>query len=145
MAHHSANQALNRLLILLSRSLPMYLGDAAPWVSYNGDATRDALENLVIDLKRYIEQLTRLLNDRRQTIDPGEFPMTFTDLHDLSLDFLLKRLVEHQRRNVQAIEQCVLQLRDDAQGLALAEEILSNARGHLETLESLTARNVPAK
>ena len=119
--------------------MPMYLSHAAPWVSYNGDGTREALDSLVADQKRNIERLTQLLQDRRHTIDPGEFPMTFTDLHDLSLGFLLNRLVEHQRNDVQAIQRFVGQLHGDVEGLDLAEDILTDARGHLQKLESLTA------
>jgi hypothetical protein len=138
MVDHRGNQALNRLLVVLSRSMPMYLSHAAPWVSYNGDGTREALESLVAGQKRSIERLTQLLQSRRHTIDPGEFPMTFTDLHDLSLGFLLHRLVEHQRHDVQAIEHCVGQLHDDVEGHDLAQEVLADARAHLQKLESLT-------
>ena len=71
---------------------------------------------------------------RRHTIDPGEFPMTFTDLHDLSLGFLLNRLVEHQRHDVHAIERCVGQLHGDVEGHDLAQDILADARAHLQTV-----------
>jgi hypothetical protein len=141
MVDSRANQVLNRLLIVLSRSMPMYVSHAAPWVSYNGDQTRDALDHLVADQKQYVERVTRLLQDRRYTIDPGEFPMTFTDLHDLSLGFLSKRMAEQHRLDVQAIERCVQQLQGDAEGRALAEEILDNAREHLHSLDSLGAQS----
>jgi hypothetical protein len=140
MADQRTNQVLNRLLIVLSRSMPMYLSHAAPWVSYNGDRTRDALDRLVADQKQYVERLTRLLQDRRYTIDPGEFPMTFTDLHDLSLGFLSKRVLDQQRLDVETIERSLQQLQADAEGRALAEEVLDNAREHLQSLKSAIAQ-----
>ncbi len=139
MLNQSVNQCLNRLLVVLSRSMPMYLSHAAPWVAYNGDGTRDALGRLVADQKHSIERLTQLLQDRRHTIDPGEFPIVFTDLHDLSLGFLLNQIVEHQRHDVEFIERCVGQLHGDVEGHDLAEDVLADARAHLQKLESLTA------
>ncbi len=67
MLNQSVNQVLNRLLVVLSRSMPMYLSHAAPWVAYNGEETREALESLVADQKRSTERLTQLLQSRRYT------------------------------------------------------------------------------
>ena len=68
--------------------------------------------------------------------------MTFTDLHDLSLEFLTKQLIAHQRRDVHAIEARVPRLARDIEGQVLVEEIVGNARGHLEMLESLDGQPV---
>ena len=69
---------------------------------------------------------------------PGAFPYQFTSVHDLAIDYLLERLIECQRRDVTRIGRCVDDLAGLPQHAALAEEILGNARGHLETLEQLS-------
>ncbi len=63
--------------------------------------------------------------------------MTFTDTHDLSLDYLVNELVDYQRQDIAAIEKCVVDLNADGNGRALAEEVLGNARGHFESLKEL--------
>lgn len=133
-----SNHALNRVLVVLHRSLAAYLSYADPWVAYGNEESRRIFDRIVADKKERVAQLTTLLHARRHTIDFGEFPMDFTSLHDVSLDFLLKGLVEHQRRDVQTIEGCLGRLKGDAEGRALAEEILASSQRHLHSLEVLT-------
>jgi hypothetical protein len=55
---------------------------------------------------------------------------------------LLQELIRHQRLDIETIEDCVADLRGDRPARELAEEVLGNARGHLENLESVVT--VPA-
>lgn len=126
---------LNRLLQIHYRSLPMYLASARPWVPRGHEKAAETVDLVVEDQKRTIDKITRALLDLGADIALGEFPMVFTDLHDLSVDFLLKELVEAQRRDVAAIEDCVADLAGDP----LAQEALGAAKGHLESLEEAVA------
>jgi hypothetical protein len=139
-----SNQALNQVLITLHRSLPAYLSFADPWVAYGNEEPRRILTRMVADKEQFVARLTALLDARRHTIDFGEFPMDFTSLHDVSLEYLLNQLVEHQRRDVQTIEATLGQLAGDAEGRALVEEILASSRRHLHSLESLTRQPTAA-
>jgi hypothetical protein len=122
---------LNRLLQIHYRSLPMYLASARPWVAPGQENAAEALDLVVADEKRMVEKITQELLAAGADIDVGEFPMTYTDLHDLSVEYLLKEVVESQRHDVAAIEDCVVALR----GEPLAQEALGAAKGHLESLE----------
>ena len=51
----------------------------------------------------------------------------------------------YQKQDIAAIQQCVADLAGDPAGRALAEEVLGNARGHLESLEELLAAELNAK
>lgn len=126
---------LNRLLQIHYRSLPMYLASARPWVAPGHEKAAEALDLVVADEKRMVEKISHELYAAQADIDLGEFPMTYTDLHDLSIDFLLKEVVESQRHDVAAIEDCVVALR----GEPLAQEALGAAKGHLESLEEAIA------
>ena len=138
-----ANRALNEVLAILEQSLPMYLRFAPPWVGNGEQRTRLAWESVVADRETAIAKLSALLDSRRHTIDHGEFPMDFTSLHDLSLDFLVQQLIEHERRDVDAIATRLSRLSSDPEGQALAGEILVNARHHLESLESSRSAKSP--
>ena len=131
---------LSRLFVLVYRSLPMYLADACPWTHPGDEQATRVLSAIVADAKSYAGQIAELILRTRGRIELGEFPMEFTDLNLLSLDYLLTELVRNQRRAIAAIERCAAQLTRDREAHALAEEALGNARGHLESLEELVKR-----
>ena len=75
------------------------------------------------------ERIVELLFDRRQTLSFGDFPMVFTDTHDLSLDYLVNEMIFYQKQDMAAIGQCINELRMDLPARALAEEILGQRPG----------------
>lgn len=133
-------QALNRLLTVLYRSLPMYLTYASPWINRGDERAVAALKHIVEDQKQMATRVAQCIMQHHGPIELGEYAIEFLDMHDLSLDFLLTMLVEYQKRDVATIEQCVAALHADRQAAQLAEEALGAARGHLETLEELAGQ-----
>jgi hypothetical protein len=69
--------------------------------------------------------------------DPGEFPIEFTDTHDLAIDFLIQEAIDCQKQDIAELEQCVEALRLAPAAQSLAAEALGMAKGHLESLEEL--------
>ncbi len=69
--------------------------------------------------------------------DPGRFAMHMTAKNDLSLGFLLREVIAQQEQDVAAIERYAAGLEEIASLHSLAEEILGNARGHLDILKEL--------
>ena len=131
---------LGRLLHVLCRSLPMYLEDAKPWTCQDDQPAERALANLVADARTFSLRVADAILDLRGQPNAGRFPSSFTAIHDLSLSFLMPRVVQSQRDDVATIEQCVAELASVPLVRPLAEEILGNARGHLDILEALLAR-----
>jgi len=131
--------ALNRLLTILYRSLPLYLDYACPW-TYRGDEKAVAtLRNIVAGQKQLSTRVAQAVMALGPT-EIGEFPIEFLDMHDLSLDFLVKKLIEYQKKDIAALEQCAAELAPDRKASALADEALGAARGHLESLEDLASQ-----
>jgi hypothetical protein len=144
MARIDTNAVLNRLLITLYRSFPMYLADtAAVWTHAGDDEAKETVGSVASDYRMYSQRLIDLLQERRTAFGLGEYPMAFTDTHDLSLDYLISELIFYQRQDIDGIEQCVSALTSDPQGRSLGEEILGNARGQLESLEELAKAPAP--
>lgn len=131
------NAVLNRLLILHHRSLPMYLSYALPYPTRGDDKARDVLKHIVASQKEMVDRIGSLLVEREVDVTHGEFPIYFTGLHDLSLEYLVRRMIADQRRDIAEIEKCAEQLSDDPYGKALAEEALGAAKAHLDALEEL--------
>ena len=138
-------EVLNRLLVIHHRSLPMYLSYAAPWQTQRDQAAREVLDHIVADQKQMVDRIGELVLERDGDVEHGEFPMYFTGLHDLSFDYLVRRMIADQNRDVAAIEQCVDQLESDPLAKALAQECLGAAKGHLDSLEELIHPAEPAE
>jgi hypothetical protein len=125
---------LNRLLQTLHRSLPMYLAEAQPWAGRGGEELRSVLTSVALDYRSYVVRLSDMILELGGPVEVGRFPTEFTDLHDLAVDYLLHRCIELQRRDLGVIQCCVESLDHDSAPRLLAEEVLGNARGHLERM-----------
>jgi len=139
MSPPSTTEILNRLLVLHMRSLPMYLGYAPPNQLDWHPRAKAVLGQIVDDQKRTIDRLGTLILDSNGTIDYGEFPMSFTSLHDLSLDYLLKLLIERQQKSIVACEKLAEMLNMAPYAQAAAREAVGEAKGHLENLQEVQA------
>jgi rubrerythrin len=121
-----------------SLSLLQYVSEAFPWA---GPEDREALAKFrrVTDEDREgIGELRRYL--AREKIMPsfiGSFPQSFTSLGFVSLQALLPKLVEAQRRHIAALERDLGEL-TDAEAKALVQKILDRKRRHLTELESIS-------
>jgi hypothetical protein len=140
MTKIGTHQALNRLLTIVYRSLPMYLAHACPWIGRGDEKAVAALGHIVEDQKRLSNRIAGYILETHGTIETGEYPIDFLDTHDLSLDYLITKLVGCQKDDVAAIERCAADLAGDREAAALAEEALGAARGQLETLEELAGQ-----
>jgi bacterioferritin (cytochrome b1) len=135
MKSSEAVPALNQLLHIVCRALPMYLADAKPWTRCGQQPLRMALDHLVADRQRYAQRLAESIVQLGGRPDPGRFPTEFTGKNDLALEYLLPEVCAAQKEDVARIEDCALQLTGAPWLHSLAEEIHGNAVGHLEVLQ----------
>ena len=137
----SANiDVLNRLLTLLRRSFPMYLTYAEPWVGPGDKQMLEVLEHIVFDQNLLAERVSGFIMMDGTQPQTGDFPMDYTDTHDLQLDYLLRLAINYQKQDIEAMRQCVDDLRLAPLASTLAEEALGMAQGQLESLEELVAQ-----
>jgi hypothetical protein len=140
----STKEILNRLLILHERSLPVYLSFAAPEHIERHPRIGQVFQQMAEDHKRTVDRLGTLILENHGTIDHGEYPMSFTSLHDLSADYLLKLTIERQKKVISAIEKLADMLLSAPYAQAAAREALGGAKGHLENLEEAAAEPAAA-
>jgi len=136
--------ALTRVKQALDRSLARYLADAVSWRAKPDDPAMRLITQIAADQDHYADALGHLLDERDAVITTGGYPMAFTSLHDLELDYLLRRLIEHQKQDIAAIESCVELAGSDLEARGLIEECLGAAKGHLESLEEAVHGPAPA-
>jgi hypothetical protein len=137
MQHSQAHEPLARLLAIESYSLPIYLQTAAPWARLGEERALETLSHIAADQRRLAGLIARRLERLEGHVPRGDFPQRFTWLNDLSLDYLLRLLIDEQQRDIKTIEDCIAKLTADRHSLSLAEEALGAARAHLESLEEL--------
>ena len=130
---------LNRLLAIQLKSFPQYLRWSRPYVRAGREETLDALTAVAKDQDSIAGRVSAMIVDAGYLPRHGEFPMEFTDMHDLGIDFLLNAAVAYQEQDVEAIAGLVERLQTSPPGRAIAEEALGMAKGHLETLRELNA------
>ena len=139
MSPPSTTDILNRLLVLHERSLPMYLSYAPPADLAKSEKAGAVLQQIVEDQRRTIDRLATIVLDAGGTIDHGEFPLSFTSLHDLSLKYLLKLLIDRQQKLIAVCGKFADELSLAPFAQAAAREAVGEAKGHLENLQELQA------
>jgi len=136
MPDQASNSALNDLLILVYRSLLQYTMECWPWSDVGEAGEQQAIDALAGEQKDLVERLARLLDHRGVAVDLGTYP-DWSELHYVSLDSLLARLIDDEEAMLAAIERLRPALQNDAEGNALADELVAAERRHLSKLREI--------
>ena len=140
MPRQSPVEILNQLLALHTRSLPTYLLSAKPWVSNEAaQAALTVLEQIAADQELVAGRIVAVIRDEHGTPTSSEFPINFTDMHDLSMDYIMAEVQARQEREIEFMEWAVENLAGAAVRGAIAEEALGAAKAHLDSLRELGA------
>lgn len=113
----------------------MYLTSAPPHRQFGDEQGWETLQNIMDDQKLMIDKIADHVESLDGVPNHGEFPMEFTGMHDLSMDFVLKQSFERQKREVELIEQISSDLEPGSQAKALSQESLGAAKAHLLSLQ----------
>jgi hypothetical protein len=136
-------QVMNRLAVIHGRSLASYLNYASPTWHRGDEKARQALADITAQQLETVDRIAEWILEHDGVVSRGSYPMVYTAYHDLSFDFLLNRLIEHQQQDVAAIQACLGQL-DDARAREMAQESLGEAKAHLDMLRELLRPNTTA-
>jgi hypothetical protein len=126
--------SLNRLSVAHSRSLTVYLQYAPPWLEKGHEEVMTVLEQIVRDQEATVDRIGTMIQSAGEDVDPGKFPISFTGLHDLSIEYLVSLMIEGQREIISISEQAVSELAADAMAQAVAQEAVGTAKAHLDSL-----------
>ncbi len=146
LSHEQMIGHLNRLLVTQRCSLARYLSKSLFWTHRGNEALVKAIRGISDDQKHYAHRLIEAIGERDGRVESTSFPMAFTSLNDLALDYLLTRLIEYQRRDLQVIQQCAAESVKGTLAPSLGEEILRSEREHLDILKSFSlTQSLPDK
>lgn len=127
-------EMLNRIAALHHRSLPTYLTYARPWVRSGSEAKAEIIEDIAADHHDLVQRILRTLEADDRPLSLGDFPMAYTDLNDLSLDFILQELTHYERRLLRTLEEIATWMDRDQSSYLLVNMAIGMAIGHLENL-----------
>ncbi len=138
MISTDTTDTLNRVLTILQRSFTQYLRYARPYIPPGREKVSEVLEQLASGQDTLAERVTQAIHESGGLPDDGDFPIEYTDSHDLSIDYLLDVAIDCQRQDIADLSHYVDALRLSPVAQALASEALGMAKGNLEQLEELT-------
>jgi bacterioferritin (cytochrome b1) len=129
---------LNRVLEILERSFPQYMRYARPYVPPGREIIMQTIEQIVSGQDALAERVSQHIFESSGLPDHGDFPIEFTDTHDLAIDFLLQEAIDCMRQDIADLQECVDALRLAPAAQSLASEALGMTKGHLELLQKQT-------
>ncbi len=138
MPDAQTNAALNDLLILSYRSLLQYTIECWPWTDPDDSAEQQAIAEMAREQQAVVARIADLLDRRQQSIDFGTYP-DWSEMHFVSLDYLLIKLIADEENLIAAIEQAQPTLKADPTASALAFDLVHVERQHLTRLRELAA------
>jgi hypothetical protein len=127
---------LNRVLEILERSFPQYMRWARPYIPPGREGIMQTIHHITAGQDSLAERVGRHIFESGGLPDHGDFPIEFTDTHDLSIDFLLEEAIDCTKQDIADLEQSVESLRLAPAAQSLASEALGMTKGHLELLEN---------
>ena len=132
------NAAINALLINLGRSLLQYVSEASPWTNAESEATRDEVYELAERQSQAVNRITEYLTAQNWPIDFGIYPTEYTDLHFVSLDFLMDQIIPNADELAVEIHE-TRRLIDDPQASELLSAVETAQQSIADRLRELTA------
>lgn len=138
MALSTELEILNRVQRELSGCFLQYVGEIWPWTSVGTDGSKlkSVLDQCVARQRQSIAQLTEYLAPRQTRVESGCFSANFTDLHYVSLHFMLKHLIASQSLIVESLSRAVSML---STGGEVRELLAAVRQSEDETLAALKA------
>jgi rubrerythrin len=130
---------LQDILCREGRSVLTYVAEAYPWTTRTEEKTLADLQRLIAAEREAVAGFGRFLVRRRIPLPYlPPYPTHFTTINFLALDFLLPRLIEHERRSIADLERDLAALKDPT-AQAEVEKLLALKRRHLPRLEELAS------
>lgn len=126
---------LQQVAALHHRSLPVYLTYARPWVRYGSEDRETVIEDIAADHHELVERILRVLEEDGRPVSLGDFPMAYTDLNDLSLDFILQELTRYEQQLETTLRGYQSRLVAESIPYGIVDYAVGMAQAHLQILQ----------
>jgi len=124
------------------RSLLQYISEAFPLGTSSGDPAPEKLRDLAREERDAVATLIKFLARRRHTVPYlGAFPMSFTTMNYVTIEYIVPRLADDGRRAIAALEHDRAALAD-AEAREQVDRFLELKRRHVKALDEMAAAPV---
>lgn len=130
-------EILNRILRDLSGSFLQYVGEIWPWssVGVDGEKLRRLVSSSCARQQQSIALVAQYLAVHQPRVEYGAYSADFTDLHYVSLQFLLKQLIAQQTILVESLSRLVTLLPNGDESQVLVAAVRQNEQQNLSDLQ----------
>jgi hypothetical protein len=126
------------------RSLLQYISESFPWTTAKNHQALPVLFDMVKEEQEGTAAIVRLLlKNRLRPPYLGAYPMSFTTINYMALDFLLPYLVDFERRRCAELGKDLAVLSDE-DARELVKSLLDMKERHLAGLINLLGKEKPA-
>jgi len=144
MADQTVNEILNQIVGCVYRSLLQYSIECSTWTTLTESAgamtpEQQAVEQMAARQQEFVGRLADLLTERGAIVNYDNYPDN-SQLHYVSLDYLVGQIIEDEQYVVAQLEAGLKSLGHDAEASALVTEILASERANLAKLRQLAAK-----
>jgi hypothetical protein len=139
MAEIQHNARLNSFVISIGRSLLQYADECWPWASLAEAQAEAAFHRIAAVQRQEVAALAELLAQREWNLDFGMYPTEYTDLHFVSLDYLLSRIIAGEQAVVADLEDAVHSCGEDSEAAHVLSEVLTTEKKIVERLKAIEA------
>ena len=144
MSQQHQNARLNDVLIRIHRNLLQYAGECWPWSAVDHAEEQAVIFEMVAEQRDETHDLVWILQQRGWNVEFGTYPTDYTDLHYISLEYLLDRLVAEQKQLIQDVESAIVDCAEDPRGRTLLETLRPRLRNRLDKLHALASARTAA-
>jgi hypothetical protein len=126
------------------RSLLQYVNESFPWTTAKNRQVLPVLVDMVKEEQDSAAAIVKLL--LRHRVRPpylGAYPMSFTTINYMSLDFLVPYLIDFEERRIAELEKDIAGI-TESEARQLLQTLLSMKQRHLATLTGLLNTEKPA-
>jgi len=144
MADQIPNDILNKIVARVYRCLVQYAMECWPWTTATETPGIEPPEQKAVDeiaarQRAFIARLVDVLTARGEVVDFGNFP-DYSEMHYVSLDYLLRKFVVDEQKLVSELEAAVPALKGDATAAGLVSELLAAEKENLVRLRDMAAK-----
>jgi hypothetical protein len=126
------------------RSLLQYVNESYPWTTAKNHHGLSVLQDMAKEEQEAAAGIVRLLaKNRLRPPYLGAYPMSFTNINFMSLDFLVPYLIDFEQRRIAQLEKDLPLVSDD-ETKQLLKSILEMKQRHLQALSGLVDKEKPA-
>jgi len=137
MIDAKTQELLEAMLRRVGRSLLQYVSEAYPWTTAEEQDALAQFQTLAREEGEAAAAIAQFLGQQGYGAPHlGPFPMAFTTINYVSLDYLLPLLVETQRQDLEQMQPALGQV-TDPQARDQVQKIIDMSQRHLTTLKAL--------